>query len=409
MTSTNPGAARPSLVERAQKLYPSIAERVVQVEEQRHVHEDSIAELIDAGLTRALQSSNHGGEEANPAEFYEAVSEIARACTSTGWILMVLGVHSWEMSHMSRELNEDIFGADPTALISSSYNMQGNTATRVPGGYRLSGSWKSSSGIHHSSWVALGANIPGEPSAFNFVIPVKDVTVIDDWHVLGLVGTGSRSVVVEDVFVPEHRAIDREVLRSGYGPGLKDNPAPLYRVQQGLIYTSVSSAPALGAGWRFYEEFKSAFGVSTTVSRSLGGDRLMLTRLAEARGNLSVASTVPKRRLQEGYEAAVTGRQMSDIEIAQAIYDISRNGKLMADNAASLFPTLRPNAVYKTSTMSRLYRDLLVARNHGTANLDERGEALAMTDIGLSGTQTLFLPPERREAARIRAERLGYL
>jgi len=227
--------------------------------------------------------------------------------------------------------------------------------------------------------------------------------------VLGLVGTGSRSVVVDDVFVPEHRAIDREVLRSGYGPGLKDNPAPLYRVQQGLIYTSVSSAPALGAGWRFYEEFKAAFGVSTTVSRSLGGDRLMLTRLAEARGNLSVASTVPKRRLQEGYEAAATGRQMSDIEIAQAIYDISRNGKLMADNAASLFPTLRPNAVYKTSTVSRLYRDLLVARNHGTANLDERGEALAMTDIGLSGTQTLFLPPERREAARIRAERLGYL
>lgn len=408
MANPNP-TSKPSLVERAQKLYPSIAERVAQVEEQRNVHEDSIAEMIDSGLTRALQSSNYGGEEANPAEFYEAVSEVARACTSTGWILMVLGVHAWEMSHMSHELNDEIYGADPTALISSSYNMQGNTATRVPGGYRLSGSWKSSSGIHHASWVALGANVPGEPSAFNFVVPVKDVTVVDDWYVLGLVGTGSRSVIVDDVFVPEYRAIDREILRSGYGPGLKDNPAPLYRVQQGLIYTSVSSAPALGAGWRFYEEFKTAYTKSSTVSRSLGGDRLMLTRLAEARGNLSVAHTVPKRRLQEGYEAALTGRQMSDIEIAQAIYDISRNGKLMIDNAASLFPTLRPNAVYKTSTMSRLYRDLLVARNHGTANLDERGEALAMTDIGLSGTQTLFLPPERRESARLRAEELGYL
>jgi 3-hydroxy-9,10-secoandrosta-1,3,5(10)-triene-9,17-dione monooxygenase len=402
-------ASRPSLVERAQKLYPAIAERVPQVEEHRHVHDDSIAELIDAGLTRAFQSSIYGGEEANPADFYGAVAEIARACTSTGWILMVLGVHTWEMAHMSRELNDEIFGDDPTTLISSSYNMQGNVATRVPGGFRLSGSWKSSSGIHHAKWVALGATVPGETAAFNFVVPVKDVKVVDDWYVLGLVGTGSRSVVVDDVFVPDHRAIDRDVLRSGFGPGLKDNQAPLYRVQQGLIYTSVSSAPALGAGWRFYEEFKSAFSKSTTVSRTLDGDRLMLTRLAEARGNLSVASTVPQRRLQEGYEAAVAGRQMGDLEVMQAIYDISRNGKLMLENAANLFPTLRPNAVYQSSVMSRLYRDLLVARNHGTANLDERGEALAMTDLGLPGSITLFLPPERREAARERAEALGYL
>ncbi len=409
MTSANP-ASRPSLVERAQKLYPAIAERVAQVEEQRHVHEDSIAEMIDAGLTRAFQPRTYGGEEANPAEFYGAVAEIARACTSTGWILMVLGVHSWELAHMSRELNDEIFGDDPTTLVSSSYNMQGNTATRVPGGFRLSGSWKSSSGIHHAGWVALGANVEGEPVAHNFLVPVENVTVVDDWYVVGLVGTGSRSVVVDDVFVPDHRAIDRDILRSGFGPGMKDNLGPLYRVAQGLIYTSVSSAPALGAGWRFYEEFKSAFGRSATVTRSLDGDRLMLTRLAEARGNLSVASTVPQRRLQEGYEAAVEGRPMSDLEVIQAMYDISRNGKLMIENAASLFPTLRPNAVYQSSVMSRLYRDLMVARNHGTANLDERGEALAMTDLGLpGGSMALFIPPDRREAARQRAEELGYL
>lgn len=408
MTSPN-SASQPSLVDRARSLYESISARVPEVEAQRHVHDDSIAEMIDAGLTRALQPATYGGEEANPAEFYGAVAEIARACTSTGWILMVLGVHTWEMAHMSRELNDEIFGEDPTALISSSYNMQGNTATRVPGGFRLSGSWKSSSGIHHSRWVVLGANVPGEAAAFNFVIPISEVEVVDDWYVLGLVGTGSRSVIVDDVFVPDHRAIDREILRSGYGPGLKHNPGPLYRIQQGLIYTSVSSAPALGAGWRFYEEFKGAYSKSATVSRSLDGDRLMLIRLAEARGNLSVASTVPQRRLQEGYEAAVAGRPMSDLEVIQAMYDISRNGKLMIENAANLFPTLRPNAVYSTSVMSRLYRDLLVARNHGTANLDERGEALAMTDLGLAGSLALFVPPERREAARQRAEELGYL
>lgn len=409
MTSNEASATEPSLVERARQLYPSIAARSAEVEKQRHVHEDSIAEMIDAGLTRGLQSASYGGAEANPAEFYQAVSEIAKACTSTGWILMVLGVHSWEMAHMSKELNDELFGDDPTTLISSSYNMQGNVATRVPGGYTLSGSWKSSSGIHHSKWVVLGANVEGEPAPYNFVIPIGEVESIDDWHVLGLVGTGSRSVVVEDVFIPEYRAIDRDVLRSGYGPGLRDNSAPLFRVPHGLIYTSVSSAPALGAGWRFYDEFKTAYGVSKTVSRSLGDDRLMLTRLAEARGNLSVAGTVPRTRLQEAYDAACEGSEQSDIQYAQALFDISRNGKLIFEVASSLFPTLRPNAVYSSNIMQRLYRDIIVARSHGTANIDERGQALAMVDLGLPGDHTMFLPPERRAAARERAEKMGYL
>ncbi|MGJ3561652.1 hypothetical protein ACR6C2_38835 [Streptomyces sp. INA 01156] len=178
---------------------------------------------------------------------------------------------------------------------------------------------------------------------------------------------------------------------------------------QSLIYTSVSSAPALGAGWRFYEEFKTAYGVSKTVSRSLGDDRLMLTRLAEARGNLSVAGTVPRIRLQEAYDAACEGREQSDLQVAQAMYDISRNGKLIFDIAASLFPTLRPNAVYSSNIMQRLYRDILVARSHGTANIDERGQAMAMVDLGLPGEHTMFLPPERRAAACERAEKLGYL
>ncbi|MGJ3561651.1 alpha/beta fold hydrolase [Streptomyces sp. INA 01156] len=226
MTSTEASATEPPLVQRARRLYPSIAERAADVEKQRYVHPDSIDEMIDAGLTRGLQSAAYGGAEANPAEFYQAVSEIAKACTSTGWILMVLGVHTWEMAHMSKELNDELFGDDPTTLISSSYNMQGNVATKVPGGYRLTGSWKSSSGILHSSWVALGANVEGEPAPYNFVIPAKDVKSIDDWHVLGLAGTGSRSVVVEDVFIPEHRAIDRDVLRSGFGPGLSTPTRP---------------------------------------------------------------------------------------------------------------------------------------------------------------------------------------
>ena len=397
-----------SLVERARKIAPAIAERASQVEEMRHVHEDSMQEMVDAGLTRALQPAKYGGEEASPAEWYAAVEEISKACTSTGWILGVLGVHTWEMAHMSAQLNDELFGADPTTLISSSYNVQGNRAERVPGGYRLSGRWKSSSGVHHSSWVVLGALVDGEESPLHLVVPISEVEVVDDWYVLGLVGTGSRTVVLDDVFVPEHRTADRELIRAQFGPGLKEHTAPLFQVKQAYLYT-ISSAPVLGAGWRFYEEFKSAYSVSTTVSRQLAGDRLMTARVAAARSALTSAETVCQARLTEGYRAACEGRDQTDLEYAQSMYDIARNAQSVIEMASSLFPTLRPNSVYRSNIMQRLYRDIIVARQHNTANIDELAEPLAGADLGFSGSHHLFLTPEKKEAARRRAEKLGYL
>lgn len=408
-SATGPVPDRPTLLERARKLAPAIAARAEQTEQMRHVHDESLHELIDSGLTRALQSTTYGGEEANPADFFEAATEISKACTSTGWILMLLGVHSWEMAHMSPALNDEIFGTDPTALISSSYNMQGNKATRVPGGFRLTGSWKSSSGIHHASWVVVGADVPGEEVPFNFFLPIQDATVIDDWHTLGLAGTGSRTVTVTDIFIPEHRAIDRGILYSGYGPGLTDNPSPLYRIPHGHIYTTVSAAPALGTGWRFYEEFKTAYTKSATVSRTLAGDRLILVRLAEARGALSAAETTTKVRLQEAYDAAVAGTDLTALDVAQGMYDIAQNGKAAMSVANTLFPTLRPNSVYSTNIMQRLYRDLIVARQHGTSNSDAQAEPLAMIDLGLAGGHILSPAPAERAAAKQRAQQLGYI
>lgn len=397
-----------SLVARARKIAPGIAERANQVEEMRHVHEDSMQEMVDAGLTRALQPAKYGGEEVSPAEWYAAVAEISKACTSTGWILGVLGVHTWEMAHMSVELNDELFADDPTTLISSSYNVQGNRAEAVPGGYRLSGSWKSSSGVHHSSWVVLGAMIDGEESPGHFVVPLSEAEVVDDWYVLGLVGTGSRTVVVDNVFVPHHRMSDRGVIRAQLGPGLKEHTAPLFRVKQAYVYT-ISSAPVLGAGWRFYEEYKSAYGVSTTVSRKLEGDRLMTARVAEARSALACAETVCHARLDAAYQTACEGGVQTDLEYAQSMYDIARNASIVIEVASTLFPTLRPNSVYHTNIMQRLYRDIIVARQHNTANIDELSEPLAGVDLGFPGGHHLFLTPERLEAARRRAASLGYL
>lgn len=395
------------LAERAKALAPAIAERASWVEENRRLHDDTMQELIDSGLTRALQSQQYGGLEANPADFYRATVEISKACTSSGWILQLLGVHSWEMAHMSKELNEELFGEDPTMLIASSYAVQGNKAERVPGGYTMSGRWKSSSGIHHAGWVVLGAHVEGVIHLF--LVPKSDLVLDDDWYVLGMVGTGSQSLIADEIFIPEHRVIEQDIVRAGFGPGSRDNHGPLFRMPQAYIYSTVASAPALGAGWRFYEEYKKQYGKATTFSRAFEGDRLMMTRLAEARGALSVSEIVPVHRLNEGYRAACDGVELTDLEVAQGMYDIAGNGRRIHEMVTMLYPTLRPSAIYKTNILERLYRDIIVARQHGTSSTDERAEPLAAADLGLSVAHHFLVTPEQRERARTRAQQLGYI
>lgn len=405
-----PGAASgKSLRERARELAPAIAERAAEVEQMRHAHDDSIREMVDAGLTRGIQSAAYGGEEAAPEDFLGAVIEISKACTSTGWVLCILAAHNWEMAHMSTELQEELYSDDPTTLLSSSYAQQGNRATRVDGGFRLSGKWKSSSGIHHATWVALGADVPGE-AAHNFIVPLRDATVVDDWYTLGLAGTGSRTVVLEDVFVPAYRAIDRDILLAQAGPGLRENTSPLFRVPQALIYSSVAAGPALGAAWRFYEEFPRNYGMSTSRKGvSIADDKVVLSRYAEARGILNAQEMVTLQRHRNAYEAACRGEQLGELETAESMYDISCCGRAAQTVASLLMPSLRPSSVYASNIMQRLYRDILVARQHGTQNCDQAGEVMGLVQQGLPATQTFILPADRLQAARERAAAHGYL
>lgn len=400
-----------SFRERAIALAPKIAERAAEVDKMRHVHDDSIAELIDSGLTRAMQPRQWGGEEGDPADFYSAVVEISKACTSTGWVLCILGMHNWEMAHMSQQLGEELFGDDPTTMLSSSYAQQG-TAEVVPGGYRLNGRWKSSSGVHHATWTVVGADVlvGDRKIPHNFVVPHRDVEIIDDWYTLGLRGTGSRSVVLDNVFVPAYRAIDREVLLAKAGPGLAINTGPLYNVSQGVLYTAVAAAPALGAGWAFYDEFKKQSGKykRRIDGAQLGLEKNILLRIAEARGLLSDAETISTLRQREAYDRALAGGSMTMAETARSIYDVSRCGRAVQTVAANLLPNLTASVVYDSNPLQRIYRDILTARQHGTQNVDLSGVSMASLEMGQDPAHIFLLSDEKLKAARERGAKLCY-
>jgi alkylation response protein AidB-like acyl-CoA dehydrogenase len=99
----------------------------------------------------------------------------------------------------------------------------------VPGGFSLSGRFAFASGSDHADWLVLSAAVVADdadhPAVVRwFLVPRRELGVDDNWFVLGLRGTGSRAMLADDVFVPEHRAVVRDDLWQGRGPGAALHP-----------------------------------------------------------------------------------------------------------------------------------------------------------------------------------------
>ncbi|MEE4659243.1 MAG: acyl-CoA dehydrogenase family protein, partial [Halieaceae bacterium] len=220
------------LLRAARELAPVLQQRAAACKEHRRVSDETIADFHAAGFFRILQSERYGGYAMDPQVFYAVLMEIAQTCMSSAWVLGVIGVHNWQLNLFDAKASEDVWGEDPSVLISSSYAPVGKV-TPVDGGFRLSGRWSFSSGCEHCEWAFLGAVVPTEEHPWDmqnyrtFLLPRADYAIEDNWNVIGLQGTGSHDIVVDDVFVPEYRTHRMREDRDG---SKHSDKAPLYQL-----------------------------------------------------------------------------------------------------------------------------------------------------------------------------------
>ena len=194
-------------------LLPTLRERADEAERLRVVPEASIKELEETGFFRLLQPKRFDGLESDPVDFYTAVRDISSACGSTGWVSSVVGVHPWQVALFADEAQQAVWGNDTTTRLSSSYAPTGK-AVQTDGGFTLSGKWSFSSGCDHCTWVLLGGlvfNTEGQVVDFRtFMVPRENYEIIDVWDMVGLRGTGSNDIVVNDAFIPEAFTLSHE-------------------------------------------------------------------------------------------------------------------------------------------------------------------------------------------------------
>src|SRR5438132_11927155 len=280
---------------RVRALLPALRERAPRGEELRHLPPETFADFQERGLFRVMQPRRYGGYELDPGIFYQVVMEVGSVCGSSAWILGVIGVHNWHLAIFPPQAQEDVWGEDTSVQLSTSLAPTG-TVQRVEGGFRLSGRWSFSSGCDFCGWAVLGGIAPpaeagGPPDARTFLLPRSDYAIDDNWHVMGLCGSGSKDIVVEDAFAPEYRThsyLDAFHLRN---PGMAVNDAPLYRLPFGLVFAATLGAAAIGAAKGALAEFREQ--QQRRVNLRDGGrvaeDPFAQLRLAESAAETSAA------------------------------------------------------------------------------------------------------------------------
>jgi len=356
-------------MDRARSLVPVLAERARRAEELRRIPDETIADLHAAGLLRILQPRRTGGLELEYDAIVRITAMLARGCGSTAWVVANLANHAFMLALWPREAQDEIWGPDPHALIGSALMFPPGHATRVAGGYRLSGRWKFSSGIDACTWTMLGgiASADGElPDYRVFLLPASDYRIVDTWHAAGLRATGSNDIEIEDAFVPQHRALSVELMKGCSAPGSAVNPGPLYRLPVFDMFPYVVAATALGIAQGAVDQFTedTRHRVTSYTSTLLADHATTQARLGEAAAAVATAELVLLENCSLAMAAAADTRVPSREEKIRLRRDGAYAARLCTRAVDLLFEAGGGEFLYDAQVMQRSFRDVHAAQSH---------------------------------------------
>lgn len=357
-------------------LLPGIRERADETERLRVVPDASIKELEEVGYFRLLQPRRFDGLEADPVDFYTAVRDLATACGSTAWVASVVGVHPWQVALFPDEAQQAVWGDDTSTRLSSSYAPTGK-AVVTDGGYTLSGKWSFSSGCDHCSWVLLGGlvfNAEGNVVDFKtFMVPREDYTIVDVWNVVGLSGTGSNDIVVDDVFVPEAFTLSMGDTGRCFGPGQEQNPSDLYKLPFHSIFTGTITTPIIGMAMGAYAEhvdMQQKRVRAAYLGEKASLDPFAAVRIARASSEIDAAWALLVNNIRE--EQACVEREKIPLKLRLKVRRDQVLGTQRAIDAIDdLFEASGGRALATGTYLQRAWRDAHAGRVHA-ANDPER-------------------------------------
>lgn len=379
------------LLQRAADLVPILQERAEETERQRQVPARSVAALTEAGLFRVLQPKRFGGYEYDFNLLIRLIAEIARGCGSTGWIYGLAATSQWILALFPPAVQEEIWGDNPDAHLQGAVAPSA-IAEKAEGGYRISGTWNFTSGCDHADWMFVGALFPGEgprPMPGFLLLPRRDFRIDDNWYTVGLCGTGSKNIIIDNAFVPAHRMVSFAALSSGMPPGAALHANPLYRIPfMALIPLSIAT-PACGIAQSALDDFLAMARGRTTKGAVAGAGSKMAefatvqSRIAEAAGLTDAARLLLLRDVDDVMASAASG---AGVDLAQRIRnrrDHALAVKFCVEAVNLLYAATGASGLFLDNRLQRSWRDINAIAKHISMNWDAVSAMYGQHQLGL--------------------------
>lgn len=373
------------MLERIKALAPLLRGNAERANKERRVPAENIDALRDAGFFLALQPGAWGGFELDPQDFFAMQMAIAECCMSTAWAGGIVAVHAFQLALMDPRAQRDVWGEDIHTRISSSYAPLGKVEP-VEGGFRFSGRWGWSSGCDHCTWVLLGGILP-DGTYRTFLVPDTDYRIEDTWHSMGLRGTGSNDIVVEDAFVPDYRTHKQSDGFAGTNPGVTADSAALYRLPWAQLFIRVVSTPAIGAARDALAIYTGMVqGKASGDVTKLAGDTSTQARIARARNSIEEMTAVMCSNFDRMMAAVRAGE---DIGLADRVlyrYQASLVIEKSIEVVDSLFSSAGGSSVFEGSAIQQRFLDIHTARAHVANNPTNFERNLGAVELGADNT-----------------------
>ncbi|MCU1344878.1 MAG: hypothetical protein JWL70_1144, partial [Acidimicrobiia bacterium] len=352
------------LLKKLEELVPTLLERARETEESRLIPKATIDELKELGFLGGFRTRYFGGPGYGLSALANGARILAHGCASTAWTMTFLAQHTWMFAKANLELQQELLGGEFPGMQAGALGRLG-TLTRAPGGYRVTARSDWNSGVMPSDWVNCKALLEGDERVMMVVMPTRDVTIEDVWYTSGLKGTGSNTIVAEDLFVPEHRVQpSEEFLGTKAHPVHADEPWASYPFAPVVMCTM--SAVALGTAEAAVEEF-TALLKRRTLAFSGGAKQvdqpLSQMRLGEAVGALHSIQKQWHAMVQLMIDTCEPGGELSleeRVGIRLTANQVVHQTRRLLD--VVIMPSAGGRSYFETSPLQRRQRDVSVLK-----------------------------------------------
>ncbi|WP_206243964.1 acyl-CoA dehydrogenase family protein [Novosphingobium terrae] len=372
---------------------PTLRARAVETEQLRRVPDATIADLDAMGVFKMCIPVERGGYASTPMQQFDVVAEVARGCSGTAWVVWVTLTATQWVGLYDMRFQDEVYNTPWVGPLTCG---AGNPcpARRVPGGYMLKGRWPFCSGSQHTAFHHVGVIVPEDenPQPLLAQIPRADLKILDDWHVMGMKGSSSNTVVIEEeVFVPEYRVRPVEEL---FANKTIETPPEglLFKLDIVSLTAAVKAGISVGIARAAVELFKEkSFTRKITHLPYATQAEAPVThlQLGEFHCKLQAAELIARNNVARAEQMAAEGRQATELDFKRTQLDTGYVMQLASEITRTALRSSGASQIHENSPFQRLFRDAQVATMHAHTMIETCMEEFGKASVGIE-TQTTF-------------------